>query len=120
MTWDSSNLNRTAELRHIMECKREEPVCDCEFWGENRADELFIDVGCTVGYAECKHEQCPSYQKVKPKDIHCNFCGGELGDVEHQVHSNPNFAEYRTCLKCGYQWAKEYWAWLARVQGVGA
>lgn len=58
--------------------------------------------------------------ETKPKDIVCNFCGGELGDVEKQDHSNPNFAEYRTCLKCGYQWAKEYWAWLAEVQGVKA
>jgi transposase-like protein len=54
------------------------------------------------------------------KDIHCNFCDGELGDVEKQPHDNPNFAEYRTCLKCGYQWAKEYWAWLAKEQGVSA
>jgi len=53
-----------------------------------------------------------------PKDIVCNFCDGVLGDVEKQPHDNPNFAEYRTCLKCGYQWAKEYWAWLARVQNV--
>jgi hypothetical protein len=55
-----------------------------------------------------------------PKDIHCNFCNGKLGAVETQKHSNPNFAEYRTCLNCGYQWAKEYWKWLAEQQGVKA
>jgi hypothetical protein len=55
---------------------------------------------------------------LKASDIHCHFCGGELGDVETQPHSNPNFAEYRTCLSCDYQWAKEYWAWLAQSQGV--
>jgi len=59
-------------------------------------------------------------EKLKFKDIMCNFCGGELGDVEHQKHDNPNFAEYRSCLKCGYQWAKEYWAWLAKEQEVAA
>lgn len=53
-------------------------------------------------------------------DICCNFCGGKLGDVKHQKHDNPNFAEYRVCMTCSYQWAKEYWAWLAKVQGVTA
>lgn len=59
-------------------------------------------------------------EEKAPTDIHCNFCGGELGDVEKQPHGNPNFAEYRTCLSCDYQWAKEYWKWLAEQQGVKA
>ena len=39
----------------------------------------------------------------------CDWCGGNLGRVQKQEHSNPGFAEYRACTKCGYQWAKTYW-----------
>ena len=43
----------------------------------------------------------------------CNFCGGTLGATQKQNHDNPDFAEYKTCLKCGYDWARAYWASLA-------
>ena len=45
----------------------------------------------------------------------CNFCSGNLGRVQHQKHSNPDFASYRSCIKCGYQWAKKY----TKGEGVG-
>lgn len=57
-------------------------------------------------------------QIAKKQDIACHFCGGCLGAIEKQNHPNPDFAEFRTCLKCGYQWAKRYWKWLAKEQGV--
>jgi len=41
--------------------------------------------------------------------LRCKWCGGFLGAVETQDHDNPNFAEFRICLKCGYQWAKQYY-----------
>jgi DNA-directed RNA polymerase subunit M/transcription elongation factor TFIIS len=46
----------------------------------------------------------------------CGFCGGNLGAIQTQKHDNPMFAEYRVCLKCNYQWAKEYWEWLERQE----
>jgi len=43
-------------------------MCDCENWGENRADEYFIDVGCVIGYAYCPcDKKCPNYQAIKKK-----------------------------------------------------
>jgi len=69
---------------------------------------------------QAKQAALTEYLEKHKVDIKCNFCGGELGDVEKQPHDNPMFAEYRTCLKCGHQWAKEYWAWLAKEQGVEA
>lgn len=69
---------------------------------------------------QAKQTALKEYLEKHKKDIVCNFCGGELGDVKHQKHDNPNFAEYRVCMTCSYQWAKEYWAWLAKVQGVEA
>jgi hypothetical protein len=35
----------------------------CRFWGENRIDELFLDVGCILGYAFCKNKKCEDYQE---------------------------------------------------------
>jgi len=68
------------------------PVCDCESWGENRLDELYMDVGCVMGYAECKHEQCPNYQKIKKAkrqttetSSKCLSCGSELAEGEEYV-----------------------------------
>jgi len=46
----------------------------------------------------------------------CKFCGGNLGETETQEHDNPKFAEFKTCLKCGYQWAKAYWNWLKEIE----
>lgn len=46
----------------------------------------------------------------------CSFCGGQLGAVEKQRHDNPDFAQYRTCLNCGHQWAKKYWKWLNEME----
>lgn len=42
----------------------------------------------------------------------CVFCGGNLGATETQNHPNPDFAEFKTCLNCGHQWARGKWAWL--------
>lgn len=42
----------------------------------------------------------------------CKFCGGNLGCTETQNHPSPDYAEFKTCLKCGHQWAKCKWAWL--------
>ena len=42
----------------------------------------------------------------------CKWCGAPVGEVEKQEHDNPDFAEYRTCRDCGYQWAKKYWGEL--------
>jgi hypothetical protein len=39
-------------------------MCDCEFWGENRADEYFMDVGCVLGHFVCS-SKCSEYQKIK-------------------------------------------------------
>ena len=41
--------------------------------------------------------------------LKCRFCGGDLGCVEEDLKLD---AVCRSCLKCGYQWAKEYWGWL--------
>jgi len=41
--------------------------CKCRFWGENRADEYFFDVGCVLGYAFCKGSKCEDYQKIEKK-----------------------------------------------------
>lgn len=35
----------------------------CRFWGENRADEYFFDVGCVLGYCDCKIMKCEDYQE---------------------------------------------------------
>jgi hypothetical protein len=49
---------------------------------------------------------------MEEETLYCSFCGGKLGAIEYQTHDNPLWAEYRTCTKCGYQWAKNYWNWL--------
>lgn len=38
---------------------------DCKFWGENRLDELYIDVGCVIGHADCKGKKCDDYDEVE-------------------------------------------------------
>lgn len=38
---------------------------DCVYWGENRADELFIDVGCVLGKSFCDRENCNGYISMK-------------------------------------------------------
>ena len=43
------------------------------------------------------------------KKMNCKWCNGNLGEIKTQKHDNPDFAEFLTCLKCGYQWAKRYW-----------
>jgi hypothetical protein len=35
----------------------------CRFWGENRADEYYFDVGCVIGHADCKAKECKDYQE---------------------------------------------------------
>lgn len=40
-------------------------MCDCEFWGENRADEYFFDVGCVAGHGWCDPEKCADYRKTR-------------------------------------------------------
>ena len=40
-------------------------MCTCKFWGENRADELFLDVGCVLGYCLCKSAECPDYRELE-------------------------------------------------------
>lgn len=42
-------------------------ACECKYWGENRLDELFLDVGCVLGYADCKGKNCEDYAKIKKK-----------------------------------------------------
>ena len=34
----------------------------CKFWGENRIDEYFLDVGCVIGHSLCTKE-CKDYQE---------------------------------------------------------
>lgn len=41
--------------------------------------------------------------------LRCDWCNTPLGPTEYQPHDNPDFAEYKTCRGCGYQWAKKYW-----------
>ena len=37
---------------------------ECIHWGENRKDELYLDVGCTVGYAFCPaNSECPCFKE---------------------------------------------------------
>jgi uncharacterized protein with PIN domain len=51
--------------------------------------------------------------KDTSKNLKCTFCQGTLSDiVERQKHDNPEFAEFKTCMNCGHQWAKRYWPWL--------
>lgn len=97
---DSSNPTRGLQKRIC-------PKCDKEIHFFIR--QTFID----------HVNNCQGNKAVRSKqDIACHFCGGILGDIEKQEHPNPNFAEFRTCLTCGYQWAKDYWKWLAKEQGV--
>jgi len=35
----------------------------CVHWGENRLDEYFLDVGCVIGYCDCKIKNCEDYQE---------------------------------------------------------
>jgi hypothetical protein len=43
-------------------------MCDCEYWGENRRDEMYMDVGCVIGYAFCPcNEKCADYRAIKKK-----------------------------------------------------
>jgi len=37
----------------------------CRFWGENRPDEFFLDVGCVLQYSWCKGKKCSDYQEVE-------------------------------------------------------
>jgi len=37
---------------------------DCKHWGENRADEFWLDVGCVIGHSWCDPEKCPDYEKT--------------------------------------------------------
>tara|TARA_Y100000310_G_scaffold216799_1_gene217860 strand:+ start:42 stop:233 length:192 start_codon:yes stop_codon:yes gene_type:complete len=39
----------------------------------------------------------------------CKWCKGTLGPILTQEHDNPDYAEYRVCMKCDYQWAKLHW-----------
>lgn len=39
-------------------------ICDCTFWGENRSDCGFMDVGCVLGKCLCDETKCKQYQKV--------------------------------------------------------
>ena len=71
-------------------------------------------------------EQDPNFDQTKygvqsmgKDDINCSFCGGHLGAIEHQDHPNPDWAEYRTCMDCGHQWAKKYWPMLRVMQQKG-
>jgi len=36
---------------------------DCKHWGENRADEFWLDVGCVIGHSWCDPKKCPDYEK---------------------------------------------------------
>ena len=38
---------------------------DCIYWGENRPDELFLDVGCVLGHSWCDPRKCPDYYPIK-------------------------------------------------------
>jgi len=40
---------------------------DCIYWGENRADEFYFDVGCVIGYNFCNPKKCPDYCPIKKK-----------------------------------------------------
>ena len=53
------------------------------------------------------------------KKLVCAFCGSNLGSIEKQKHDNPNYAEFRTCLGCGHQWAKGKWDWLQEQMKEG-
>jgi hypothetical protein len=74
------------------------------------------------GNKEAAMEKAKAYidhkleMEARPDVLICSFCGGYLGATETQEHDNPNFAEYKTCLECRYQWAKEYWSWLKKQQ----
>jgi len=35
----------------------------CMYWGENRADELWLDVGCTLGHSSCNPQECEDYME---------------------------------------------------------
>jgi len=47
-----------------MMCRKE--ACEknkCIYWGENRLDESFLDVGCVLGYSDCKGKKCEDYRE---------------------------------------------------------
>ncbi|MEM1537838.1 MAG: hypothetical protein QXQ28_07325 [Candidatus Nezhaarchaeales archaeon] len=37
----------------------------CVFWGKNRVDEYFLEVGCVLGYALCDPKKCPDYMSME-------------------------------------------------------
>ena len=45
----------------------------------------------------------------------CGFCDGALSGIKTQKHDDPDFAEYKTCVKCNYDWSKKYWIELPTV-----
>jgi len=38
---------------------------DCVYWAENRADRLWLDEGCIMGYSWCDPKTCPDYRSIK-------------------------------------------------------
>lgn len=43
-----------------------EVLVKCRHWGENKAEEYYLDVGCTLGHSFCvDNEECEDFQKVE-------------------------------------------------------
>lgn len=61
----NNRLIRVVKMAKPVTNEDETPSCDCVFWGENRADELFLDVGCVLGYSYCDPKKCEDYYPVE-------------------------------------------------------
>ena len=38
-------------------------IADCIWWGENRLEDNFEDVGCSLSHCVCKNAECEDYAK---------------------------------------------------------
>ena len=59
-------------------------------------------------------QQLPQKERQKVK-LKCTSCKGILGPTLIQEHDNPDFAEYKVCTNCDYQWAKKFWNILSEI-----
>jgi len=70
-----------------------------------------LDINPDVDHPDNDPPTLSWYEAVTPKT--CKICNGSLGLIEHYDHDGGWLVDgfekkqwlYRTCFKCGYQWA---------------